>query len=121
MDIYNKYPWTNYHNANLYWVIETVKECEKKVKDFENEIGAIPETYETKQNITNNRKLSSSGNFTGKWNGKTFTEVFGKTQQNSDLIKYLTNQFSDGQTGLVIDGGFFEDTGIKKNYDGGRF
>lgn len=42
-------------------------------------------------------------------------------ENNRDQLQYLTNQFSDGQTGLVIDGGFFQETGIKKNYNGGIF
>lgn len=44
-----------------------------------------------------------------------------KTDSNSDQLLYLTNQFADGRTGFVIDGGFFEETGINANYDGGIF
>lgn len=118
---YNKFPWTNLHGFNLNWVIEKVQECVTAVQSFGQAIADIPLIYETKQNITNARKLSPSGNFTGKWNGKTYTQVFSKVDQNSDMIEYLTDRFTDGQTGLKIDGGFFEDTGIKKNYDGGIF
>lgn len=118
---FNKFPWTNLHGFNLDWVIEKVQECITAVQSFGQAIADIPTIYETKQNITNARKLSPSGNFTGTWQGQTYTQVFGKVDNNTDMIKYLTNQFSDGQTGLVIDGGFFEETGIKKNYNGGVF
>lgn len=118
---FNKFPWSNMHGFNLDWVIEKVQECISAVQSFGQAIADIPKIYETKDNITNARKLSPSGNFTGTWQGNTFTKVFGKVDTNNDLIHYLTNQFSDGRTGLVIDGGFFEQTGIDKNYDGGRF
>lgn len=118
---FNKFPWTNLHGFNLDWVIETVKSYTSKVDELAQEIEDFSDTYETKVNITNARKLSPSGNFTGTWFGKTFTKIFGKVDDNADMIEYLTNQFSDGRTGLVIDGGFFEETGIDKNYDGGVF
>lgn len=118
---FNKFPWTNLHGFNLDWVIEKVKECISAVASFGEEIADIPEKYETKENITTARKLSPTGNFTGTWQGETFSKVFGKVDNNNDLIEYLTNQFSDGQTGYVIDGGFFEETGISRNYNGGVF
>lgn len=118
---FNKFPWTNLHGFNLDWVIETVKSFVSKVDELAAEIVNIPKIYETKENITNKRKLSPTGNFTGTWQGETYTKVFGKVDNNNDLIEYLTNQFSDGQTGLVIDGGFFEETGISRNYNGGVF
>lgn len=118
---FNKFPWTNLHGFNLDWVIEKVKECVAAVESMAQAIAEFPSKYETKENITTARKLSPTGNFTGTWQGETYTKVFGKVDTNNDLINYLTNQFSDGRTGLVIDGGFFEQTGIDKNYDGGVF
>jgi len=118
---FKKFPWTDMHGFNLDWVIETVKSYTSKVDELGQEIQDISDTYETKENITNSRKLSPSGNFTGKWNGKTYTEFYGEVDSNSDTLQYLVKQFSDGRTGLVIDGGFFEETGINKNYDGGVF
>lgn len=47
------------------------------VKDYINDT-LIPESeaaFETKDNITNNRKLSDTGNFTGTWNGHTMVET----------------------------------------------
>jgi hypothetical protein len=118
---FNKFPWTNFHGFNLDWVIEKVKECVAAVESFAEEIANIGATYETKQNITSVRKLSPTGNFTGTWKGKAFENVFGKVNTNTAMIEYLTAQFSDGRTGFVIDGGFFEETGIKANYNGGAF
>lgn len=92
-----------------------------EIIDFINNLGNIMNGYELSSNITNNRKLSPTGNFTGTLMGRSVFDVLAELDDDSDKIKYLTNQFADGQTGLVIDGGFFEATGIDKNYDGGRF
>lgn len=118
---FNKFPWTDFHGFNLEWVIKTVQECLETVKKFGEEIASFPEIYETKEDVTSSRKLSTTGDFTGSWNGNSFVTVFGKVDNNTDMVNYLTNQFTDGQTGLVIDGGFFAETGIKKNYNGGAF
>lgn len=118
---WNKYPWSNFHGFNLDWVIETVKDCKETVENIVEEVNNIFKEYVTKEDLTNNRKLDEKGDFTGTWEGENYTHVFGKVDDNTDKIEYLTEQFTDGQTGLVIDGGFFEDTGIKKNYDGGVF
>jgi hypothetical protein len=72
-------------------------------------------------NITNKRKLSPSGNFTGSLDGKPVSNVLTNILDNTDKLIYLADQFSDGHTGLVVDGGFFENTAIEKNYDGGIF
>jgi hypothetical protein len=135
---YNKFPWTNFHGFNLDWVIEKVQECVSAVENFAQEIADIPTIYETKQNITNARKLSPDGNFTGKINGVNSSEYLTKTgdfkgsihgvdsfelltevDSNGDQIVYLTSQFVDGQTGLMVDGGFFGEDEIDMNYDGG--
>ena len=118
---YNKFPWVNTHGFNLDWVIQKVTEASNKVDDLTEEIENISDTYETKENITTSRKLSKTGDFTGTWFGNTFTKIFGKVDSNNDKIDYLTNQFYNGQTGYVIDGGFFEETLINKNYNGGVF
>lgn len=76
---------------------------------------------ELKEHLTNSRKLSPKGNFTGTIYGKPASSVVMEIGSNTDKITYLINQFSDGQTGLVIDGGWFEESGIDKNYDGGIF
>lgn len=116
-----KYPWSNFHGMNLDWIVETVEHCKTKVDEFAQAIVDFPVLYEKKDDLTNKRKLSPSGDFTGTWFGNTFTKIFGKVDSNTDQIEYLSNQFADGRTGFVIDGGFFEETGIDKNYDGGVF
>ena len=118
---YNKFPWVNTHGFNLNWVIETVKECKATVDGIVEEVANIFNNYVTKDDLTNTRKLSENGDFTGTWDGEKQIDVVSGIDSNKDQIQYLTSQFSDGQTGLIVDGGFFTDTGIKKNYDGGKF
>jgi len=79
-------------------------------------------------NITNARLLDDNGNFTGSWNGVFYNELNVRLENseiqianNVDNIEYITEQFEDGATGIVIDCGFFEDGDIVKNYDGGVF
>lgn len=120
------------HGFNLDWVIETIIDLKTQVEEF------VSQDFETKTFITNNRKLSEDGNLTGKIQGvdsseyltktgdfkgtihsKDSSELIAEVDSNGDQIAYLTNQFADGQTGLVVDGGFFGDDEIDKNYDGG--
>lgn len=117
----NKFPWTNFHGFNLDWVIKKVQDCVEAVESFGETIANIGATYETKDNITTQRKLSSSGNFTGTWNGEKQSKIRGDIDNNRSQISFLASQFADGATGLVIDGGFFDESGIKKNYNGGYF
>jgi hypothetical protein len=77
--------------------------------------------YEKSANITSSRKLSAKGDFTGKIQGRDSLLLLAQTDSNADALKFLGNQFSDGQTGFVIDGGFFDEEGIKTNYNGGMF
>ena len=101
----------------MYKLIEKVNEVIQSVNSFQGSIDGKEDSV----NITNSRKLSPSGNFTGKWFGESFTSIDGRIDTNEDQIDYIAQQFADGQTGLVVDGGFFEDEGIRKNYDGGVF
>lgn len=119
--MFNKTPWTNLHGFNLDWVIKKVQECVAAVASLTEDIANISDTYETKDNITTQRKLSNSGNFTGTWNGEKQTKMRGDINNNRSQISFLASQFADGATGLVIDGGFFDESGIKKNYNGGFF
>lgn len=93
-----------------------------------NEVVSLANTVDGKiankedsNHITLNRKLSPSGNFTGNVAGRSASMVINGIDSNHDKVTYLASQFSEGQTGLVIDGGFFEAESIKKNYDGGAF
>src|SRR6185312_4505414 len=63
--------------------------------------GAL-DKHELSDNITNNRKLSPNGNFTGTLAGRLASLVLAQIDNNADKIVYIANQFSDGQTGLVI-------------------
>lgn len=92
-----------------------------EVVDFANEFDDKLKIKEDSSHITRARKLSNTGDFTGTLDGKPLLTVFSEITDNSDKLSYLTSQFSDGQTGLVIDGGYFEGSEIKKNIDGGVF
>lgn len=122
----NKFPWTNLHGFNLDWVIETVKSYTEKVDDLLGQIDTLFDTYEKKNNLTNARKLSETGNFTGTWFGYAVTwfteriaQLFTLVDSNADQIQFLTDQFQDGATGLIIECGFFTDNDINNSYDGG--
>jgi len=91
-------------------VIGKVNTLDKRIRDKEDS------SY-----LTNKRKLSEKGNFTGLIAGRNTKMVIAGIDNNEDKIQYISNQFADGQTGLIVDGGWFEESGIKKNYDGGRF
>lgn len=126
------YPFNGEFNLNYEdeWNTMSVYEKLCYIKGFydevklklENVLGQLA-AKEDSDNITNVRLLSDDGDFTGTLANKlkTALQVVQGIDNNRDQIQYLTGQFSDGQTGLVIDGGFFEETGINKNYDGGVF
>lgn len=101
----------------LCYVMEVMKEWNDFLKTFQEEL----EAKEDSSNITNNRKLSEKGDFTGTWKGENIESILYDIDSNNDAIRFLANQFEDGATGQVIDGGFFDETGINKNYDGGVF
>ena len=110
---------------SIYELLLKVFEKQGEIIDSINNLsGTVSNNYSTLDskkedsiNITANRKLSPLGNFTGTIQGlPSFT-----VNDNMNKIGYLTSQFTDGQTGFVIDGGFFTGTGISKNYNGGIF
>lgn len=102
----------------LCYVLQKMAEFIVIMAGFESEIAAKEDSV----NITNNRKLSEAGDFTGTLAGrKNALQATYEIDDNRDQIQFLSNQFADGATGLVIDGGFFDESGIKKNYNGGYF
>lgn len=102
----------------LCYVLEKTEEIVEYVNGFQGQLDG----KENSSNITNNRKLSENGDFTGTLCGKkSACQIPDEIDNNRQQIQYLASQFSDGQTGYVIDGGFFQETGIKKNYNGGYF
>lgn len=103
----------------LLMALQKLDEVIDVVNGFETELDA----KENSENITNSRKLSSDGDFNGTICGKkkTVCQVVQELDDNREQIQYIASQFADGQTGLVVDGGFFEESGIRKNYNGGVF
>ena len=120
MGVFEQFPYTNMHDLNLDWILQKLKEFEKELAGL-TPASEILKQYEKSADITNGRKLSPTGNFTGTLAGVAISLVLAKIDSNASALKYLADQFSDGQTGLVIDGAFFESDGIHKNYNGGMF
>ena len=88
---------------------------------MDNNYKTLDGLKENSENITSKRKLSHNGDFTGTiYNRESFSLVT-EIDDSRNKIGFLTQQFTDGQTGMVVDGGFFTDEGIRKNYDGGVF
>lgn len=113
-------------------VITKLNECIEGTNDIESSLAefkgwvtsefnrinnALLTEYVTHAQMLADYKLDRNGNFTG--------DIFGipgyTVQSNRDEIKYLVSQFDNGQTGLIIDGGFFLETDVKASYDGGVF
>jgi len=111
MSIYDnhKYPWLNTHGLNLDWVIQTVKDAGLATEDLDARFDLKADiTYVDQQDALKTDKT-------------TTTALASEVDNQGNQIQYLYNQFQDGQTGLVIDGGFFGDDDINKNYDGGTW
>jgi len=92
-----------------------------EVIDYVNLFSEDIDAKEDSINITNARKLSASGDFKGTWFGDNYLNISSLIDNNRDQLVYMASQFTDGQTGFVIDGGFFLETGIDDNYNGGVF
>ena len=99
-------------------IIDEVNLQEQEIIDNYNTLNAAKEN---KVDITNIRKLSPTGDFTGSIQGVNSLTLVTQVDNNEDQIEYLYSQFNDGQTGLVVNGGFFNDAIISNNYDGGVF
>ncbi len=121
MSVFEQFPYTNFHDLNLDWVLKTMRGQVAIVEELKEVIDTFPRIYETSADITNRRKLSTTGNFTGAVRGRDSLLMLAQIDSNADNLRYLSNQFSDGQAGLVIDGAFFESDGINRNYNGGLF
>lgn len=119
---WQKFPWTNTHGFNLDWVIQTVKECKEKVDDFATQISEFWTGDEVKAEI-DKRKLTEDGDFNGTLCGKkkTVCEVVAEIDDNARVLKQLTDEFEDGQTGEFIDCGIFVDADIERDIDCGHW
>lgn len=117
--VFNRY--SNFDDEEL-TSLELAGRTVQKVNEVIELVNGIDVTQkENSDDITNKRKLSALGNFTGSINGQPVNLVLANIKSNTDNVKYLANQFADGQTGLIIDGGFFENGSIDRNYNGGVF
>lgn len=120
----NKVLPLTYDNSLSYYevlmkVLSKINEIIESTNGIDQKFNDLWAAKENKDDLTNLRKLSPTGDFTGSILGNPVMQVLAWILTNSDKIHYLTSQFSDGQTGFVIDGGFFEETAISHNYNGG--
>ena len=106
--------------------LKTIEKTDEIIDNLLSLDGLVASNYtdlnsrkENSVDISNNRKLSAVGNFTGTINGRQSLDVLAEVDTSTDQIAFLTGQFSDGVTGLVIECGFFTDGEIARNYDGG--
>lgn len=110
MKTWNKFPWSNMHGFNMDWLIETVQECKSLVDGIVEEVNNIFGKYVTKDELTTQRKLSESGDFTGTWFGNTWTYVLSLINDSLSFSKSVADainnrDYYDG----VFDGGLFTD------------
>lgn len=133
------------YNPPTKWVdgftpFEIVNKVKDIINDFIDYINGLQGQIDAKEdsvNITNNRKLSENGDFTGTWFGESKESVDLKIAEGlnnyNELIEYLkaNPQISyvvwDGSfflspppTGDTLDGGSFADPNIDET-DGGLF
>lgn len=89
-----------------------------KVVGVVNGFGDELDQKEDSVNITNNRRLSGDGDFTGTLDGTSIPTIKANIQSNTDDIYILSQNFEQGQTGRFIDGGNLSVL-IGNVYDGG--
>lgn len=118
-----KYPWSNFHGMNLDWIVETVEYCKTKVDEFAQAIIDFPVLYEKKDDITNKRKLSPSGDFTGTWFTDTHSKITTDISTLEANYSTITDAINNRETfGLIYDGKIFPFTeDIETIIDGGVF
>lgn len=62
---FNKFPYSNMHGLNLAWIVNTINNLIDTVAGLGEELGGL----ESSDDITNSRKLSETGDFTGTLDG----------------------------------------------------
>lgn len=98
---------------------QKVNEVVEEVNTFQTQINGL----ESSSSITNNRKLSTTGNFTGTLNSVSLSKLFGDISNaltlSNTLIEMVNNRES---VGTIYDGGNFIDT-VPPTYtiEGGTF
>ncbi len=112
-------------SLSYYEVLNKIsKKLNECIENF-NEQGEVLEKFMewvyrdvvTKEQMENDYKLSSNGDFTGTINGLP-SETVGN---NKDLIEWILTQLHAGISGVSIDGGWFENEEIQDDYNGGTF
>lgn len=136
-------PPSNFYDG--YTGFEILNKLIKMINDFIDYINSLQSQLDAKEdseNITNNRKLSETGNFTGTWFGETFQEMklkdgnftgtwFNDTKTNMDakdeLSLTLYQQVIDLLNGnpeygiTVVDGGFYASPDAPTIIDNGNY
>lgn len=102
MSIWNRFPYTNFHNLNLDWVIKTVKQVYEDTENLIDEVNDIFKVYVTKDDLTNTRKLDETGVFSGNWVDLSYTDLIAWLEMlgariiydidNPDLVELIKPQ-----------------------------
>jgi hypothetical protein len=102
MGVFEQFPYTNLHDLNLDWVLQTMREYVATIESLKTTVDAIPGIYEKSVDITIKRKLSPTGNFTGTLNGVAINLILAMIDSNADALRYLSSQFADGTYSFTI-------------------
>lgn len=107
--------------------LELVGRSTQKVNDIIDLVNTFQNQLDSKENsdnITNNRKLSLTGNFTGTLNGESIIKVLTDIASSLSLVLELEDIVNNSRDalGYIIDGGLFTQTDPADfNLDGGIF
>lgn len=103
---------------------ESVTSVLANIDSIESNIDVVESNVALKENslnITNIRKLDNTGNFTGKINGKTTTQVLADIDSSLSLANTLISLVNARESiGTIYDGGSFSETSTP-TIEGGTF
>lgn len=92
-------------------VIDYVNKMQSQIDSFSKTFLNLLAKKEDSSNITNNRKLSAKGDFTGTLMGRTLMSIFADIRDSLSLCKTLIDMVNHRESiGTIYDGGFFVET-----------
>lgn len=122
----NKVLPLTYDNSLSYYevlmkVLSKINEVIESTNGIDQKFIDLWAAKENKDDLTNLRKLSPTGDFTGSIQGIGTLVLIAYIINNRQQITWLIEQFQHGATGLVIDCGIFTQALINNSYDGGTW
>jgi hypothetical protein len=101
--VFEQFPYTNFHNLNLDWILQTMKEYGVSIAEFETRVNDLIIGLEKSSDITDKRKLSATGDFTGTIAGKKVSDLL------ADLLTFETKTLITTSRRLSPTGNFTGD------------